>query len=155
MPGAASVQVLGAAPLGLVLGGPAVAAGCLFVWLLVRLARDPGPDPAEMAVSYELAWDRLDFSTLWQLSAPSLRNGRTRDRFLADQRAAYSVGREWRNLVLRAIPDEVEVAGESARVLVRLALRSGQAVVDEVLLERAGGPWRVASCRLVEAGGTD
>ncbi|MGH9023852.1 MAG: hypothetical protein ACRDV9_12265 [Acidimicrobiia bacterium] len=149
---AAPAPFLGVAPLGLALGGPALAAGFMFVWLLVRLFRDQGPDPAETAISYELAWDRLDFSTLWRLSAPALREGRTRDRFLTDQRGAYSDGRQWRNLVVRAIPDEAEIAGESARVMVRLALRNGDSLVDEVLLDRSGGPWRVASCRLVEAG---
>ena len=58
-------------------------------WLVVAVAKAGTPSPADTAVAYEHAWDRLDFSTLWSLSGPNLRDGRTRDQFVRDKRAAY------------------------------------------------------------------
>ncbi len=39
----------------------AVTVFALVIALIVLFARDRGPAPADIAVSYELAWDRLDF----------------------------------------------------------------------------------------------
>ncbi len=59
------------------------------VWLIVAVGKAGAPGPADTAVAYEHAWDRLDFATLWNLSGPNLRDGRTRDQFVRDKLAAY------------------------------------------------------------------
>ena len=58
-------------------------------WVIVAVAKAGAPSPADTAVAYEHAWDRLDFSTLWNLSGPNLRDGRTRDQYVRDKVAAY------------------------------------------------------------------
>jgi hypothetical protein len=59
------------------------------IWLVVAAGKSGAPGPADTAVAYEHAWDRLDFATLWNLSGPTLRDGRTRDQFVRDKLAAY------------------------------------------------------------------
>src|SRR5262249_16600022 len=53
----------------------AVVIFALVVTLVVIFAREPGPTPPDIAIAYELAWDRLDFDTLWTLAGPELRDG--------------------------------------------------------------------------------
>ena len=40
----------------------------LMIAVVVAIARDRGPGPGDVAVAYELAWDRLDFESLFTLS---------------------------------------------------------------------------------------
>jgi len=118
-------------------------------WLVVAVAKAEGPGPADTAVAYEHAWDQLDFATLWNLSAPNLRDGRTRDQFVHDKAAAYEgEGRGLAGLVRSVQPDQVDVNGPVARVLTRLELHTGEALVDEMLLERIGPSWHVTAYHL-------
>ena len=48
---------------------------CLAV--VVAIAKDRGPGPEDVAVSYEMAWDRFDFDVLWTLSGRSCVTGST------------------------------------------------------------------------------
>ena len=115
-------------------------------WLVVAVGKAGAPSPADTAVAYEHAWDRLDFSTIWNLSGPILRDGRTRDQFVRDKVAAYrGEGHGLAGLVRSAEPEQVDVHGPVARVLTRLDLHSGETVVDEVLLERIGPAWHVTA----------
>ena len=115
-------------------------------WLVVAVAKAGSPSPADTAVAYEHAWDRLDFSTLWSLSGPNLRDGRTRDQFVRDKLAAYhGEGRGLSALVRSVRPEQVDVNGPVARVLARLELHTGESVVDEMLLERIGPAWHVTA----------
>jgi hypothetical protein len=115
-------------------------------WLVVAVATAGAPSPADTAVAYEHAWDRLDFSTLWNLSGPNLRDGRTRDQFVRDKLAAYrGEGHGLSGLVSGVHPEQVDVNGPVARVLARLELHSGDSVVDEMLLERIGPAWHVTA----------
>jgi hypothetical protein len=115
-------------------------------WLVVAVAKVGSPNPADTAVAYEHAWDRLDFSTLWNLSGPNLRDGRTRDQFVRDKVAAYQgEGHGLAGLVRTVRPEQVDVNGPVARVLARLELHSGETVVDEMLLERIGPAWHVTA----------
>lgn len=115
-------------------------------WLVVAVAKAGAPSAADTAVAYEHAWDRLDFSTLWNLSGPNLRDGRTRDQFVRDKLAAYrGEGRGLAGLVRSVEPERVDVSGPVARVLARLDLHSGETVVDEMLLERIGPAWHVTA----------
>ncbi|MEW6476203.1 MAG: hypothetical protein AB1679_28420 [Actinomycetota bacterium] len=119
------------------------------VWLMVAVAKAGTPGPADTAVSYEHAWDRLDFATLWNLSGPNLRDGRTRDQFVRDKMAAYEgEGPRLSSLVRSVEPEKVDVNGPVARVLTRLHLHSGETVVDEMLLERIGPSWHVTAYHL-------
>ncbi|HEU5448768.1 MAG TPA: hypothetical protein VFW57_07120, partial [Acidimicrobiia bacterium] len=114
--------------------------------LIYLIGRGTGPGPADTAVAYEHAWDRLDFATLWNLSGPNLRDGRTRDQFVRDKVAAYRYeAHGLAGLVQSVHPETVDVNGPVARVLARLDLHSGESVVDEMLLERIGPAWHVTA----------
>jgi hypothetical protein len=114
-------------------------------WLIVAVAKVGAPGPGDTAVAYEYAWDHLDFSTLWNLSGPNLRDGRTRDQFVRDKLVAYQgETRSLAGLVRSAEPERVDVNGPVARVLTRLDLH-GESVVDELLLERIGPAWHVTA----------
>ena len=116
------------------------------IWLIVAVAKAGAPSPADTAVAYEHAWDRLDFATLWNLSGPNLRDGRTRDQFVRDKVAAYRhEGPGLAGLVRSVQPEKIDVNGPVARVLTRLELHSGESVVDEMLLERIGPTWHVTA----------
>ncbi len=123
------------------------------MWLIVAVAKAGAPSPADTAVAYEHAWDRLDFATLWNLSGPNLRDGRTRDQFVRDKLAAYE-GEVPRpaGLVRSVQPEQVDVNGPVARVLARLDLHSGETVVDEMLLERIGPAWHVTAYHISPRG---
>ncbi|HYH52085.1 MAG TPA: hypothetical protein VEG38_21270 [Acidimicrobiia bacterium] len=119
------------------------------IWLMIAVAKTGGPNPADTAVAYEHAWDRLDFATLWNLSGPNLRDGRSRDQFVRDKRAAYEgEGHGLSGLVRSIEPEQVDVNGPVARVLARLHLHTGETVVDEMLLERIGPAWHVTAYHL-------
>ena len=118
-------------------------------WLVVAVAKAGALGPADTAVAYEHAWDRLDFSTLWNLSGPGLRDGRTRDQFVRDKLTAYhGESRALAGLVRTVEPERVDVNGPVARVLTRLRLHSGETLVDELLLERVGPSWQVTAYHL-------
>ena len=116
------------------------------IWLFVAVGKSGGPSPADTAIAYEHAWDRLDFATLWNLSGPNLRDGRTRDQFVRDKLAAYEhEAHGLAGLVQSVHPEKVDINGPVARVLARLELHSGESVVDEMLLERIGPAWHVTA----------
>ena len=118
-------------------------------WLVVAVAKAGAPGPADTAVAYEHAWDHLDFSTLWNLSGPNLRDGRTRDQFVRDKVAAYhGESRSLAGLVASVEPERVDINGPVARVLSRLELHSGESLVDELLLERIGPAWHVTAYQI-------
>jgi hypothetical protein len=111
--------------------------------LVLALATEPGPSPAEVAVGYELAWDRLDFEALWALSGSELRDGLSRREFVAVKRAAYREQDELRRLAGHVAVEEIVVDARSATVGTRLELRDGAAVRNELLLARRDGRWQV------------
>lgn len=121
----------------------------IVMWMVIAVAKAGAPGPADTAVAYEHAWDRLDFSTLWNLSGPGLRDGRTRDQFVRDKVTAYhGEARSLAGLVRTVEPERVDVNGPVARVLTRLRLHSGESLVDELLLERVGPAWQVTAYHL-------
>lgn len=115
-------------------------------WLVVAVGKMGAPGPADTATAYEHAWDRLDFATLWDLSGPNLRDGRTKDQFVRDKAAAYhGEDHGLAGLVRSVEPERVDVNGPVARVLARLRLHSGETLLDEMLLERIGPAWHVTA----------
>jgi hypothetical protein len=120
----------------------------LVLALVVMIGLEPGPDPGEVAVSYELAWDRLDFDALWSLSGTELRDGRSRHEFMADKREAYAGQRELAGLAREVKLDEVLRGSELAAVRTRVLLRDGTAVRNQVQLALREGTWKVIGYHL-------
>ena len=118
--------------------------------LVVAVARDKGPSPGDVAVSYELAWDRLDFDALWTLSAPELRDGLDRHAFVAAKRSAYEQQRTLRGLVEHVGIDDTTVTrgGDAALVTTGVQLRDGSLVHNSVQLARRQSQWQVVAYRL-------
>jgi hypothetical protein len=115
-------------------------------WVVVAVGKAGAPGPADTAVAYEYAWDRLDFATLWNLSGPNLRDGRTRDQFVRDKQAAYQGEDQGLAGLVRSVhPEKVDANGPVARVLARLDLHTGESLIDEMLLERIGPAWHVTA----------
>ena len=112
--------------------------------VVVGVAKDRGPRPDDVAVSYEHAWDRLDFSALFTLSASELRDGLDRKDFVAAKRSAYATRTELRGLVASVTVDESTVRGDNAVVTTRVELRDGSVVHDTVQLVRRDARWQVA-----------
>ena len=132
--------------IGIVLG--AVIALCIA--LVVAVARDKGPGPGDVAVSYEYAWDRLDFDVLWTLSAKELRDGLDRKQFVATKRAAYEQQHRLSGLVAHVGVDDVSVttSGDVALVTTRVDLRDQATVHNVVQLNRRNSRWQVVGYHL-------
>lgn len=117
----------------------------LVVAMVIGVALDPGPQPGEVAIAYELAWDRLDFATLWDLSGPELRDGRTRKEYVVAKRQVYDAQPALRRLVEDVAADAVARSKRDAVVATRLELRDGGTVHNEVSLIRRHGHWQVVA----------
>ncbi len=120
----------------------------LCVALIVAVARDPGPRPDEVALAYELAWDRLDFESLWTLSGVELRDGLERGAFVAAKRAAYSARPELGRLARDVAIDDVAGGMAHAAVRTSVVLRDGESVHNQIHLAKRGGKWLVVGYQL-------
>ena len=120
----------------------AVVIFALVITLVVIFAREPGPTPTDIAISYELAWDRLDFDTLWSLSGPELRDGLDKREYIAAKARAYEGRHELRNLADHVDIDEANVGIGHAQCTVGVDLR------EHVSLPRDGHD-AVAESRLL------
>lgn len=120
----------------------------LCIALVVAVARDRGPSPGDVAVAYELAWDRLDFETLWTLSGPELRDGRAKDEFVADKRKAYEHNTGLTGLAHEVALEDVVAGDELAAVRTRIELRDGNVVRNELHLVRRDQRWEVVTYEL-------
>lgn len=127
--------------------------GSLVASMILIIAVEPGPSPSDLAIAYELAWDRLDFATIWSLSDPSNRDGRTRREFVTGKKVAYAQGVYPTNRVASAHVDEIEVSGEVAIAITSLSLlptagapraSMGQ-IQNEIRMARRMGRWEVTS----------
>jgi hypothetical protein len=94
-------------------------------------------------VSYEYAWDRLDFHALYSLSASELRDGLDRRHYVAAKRVAYAQRAELRGLVEQVVADDVAVRGTHAIVTTRVDLRDGAVVHNRIDLIRRTSRWQV------------
>jgi hypothetical protein len=120
----------------------------LCVALVVLIAKDRGPAPVDVAVSYELAWDRLDFEGLWSLSAAELRDGLDRHEFVSRKRAAYANQRALRELGADVTVEDHARRGDIATVTTRVDLRDGSSARNRIVLVRRAGRWQVAAYQL-------
>ncbi|HEX9467457.1 MAG TPA: hypothetical protein VGA11_03530 [Acidimicrobiia bacterium] len=120
----------------------------LVLAVIVAIARDHGPTPGDVAESYELAWDRLDFDVLYTLSAAELRDGRDRREFVESKRVAYENQPTLRDLLVTVAIDQVIVAGNAASVATRIVLRDGSTVRNRIDLVRRNSRWQVVAYHL-------
>ena len=120
--------------------------GLLLCFLFVALALEQSPAPADVAIAYETAWDRLDFSMLFDLSSSELRDGMRRDAFIAAKRKAYG-DHDRSRLGARIEVDEAVTGHDTALVVTRVST-NGSSVRNNVLLERRGGSWIVVGYNL-------
>jgi hypothetical protein len=130
--------------------GAVLLALCLAV--VIAVAKDTGPQPDDVAVSYEHAWDRLDFDALWTLSAAELRDGLDRTQFVAAKTTAYAERHELRGLARGITVDDSIVRRDNALVTTRVELRDGAVVHNSVHLVRRSSRWQVAAYAMVPAG---
>jgi len=130
-----------------------IAGAVLFLCLalVVAVARDPGPPPGEVAVAYELAWDRLDFETLWSLSGTELRDDRSKHEFVAAKRAAYDRTPGLAGLAQHVSLEDVAGGAEVAVARTRIELTDGAVVRNELQLARRDGTWQVVAYELRES----
>jgi hypothetical protein len=127
----------------------AVVIFALVMSVIVLFARDPGPTPADIAIAYELAWDRLDFDTLWALSGPELRDGLDKREYTAAKTRAYEGRHELRNLADHVDIDDASVGIGHAAVRTRVTLRDGAVVRNDVVLTKRSAAWLVTGYQLV------
>lgn len=127
----------------------AVLVFAVVISVIVIYARDPGPTPVDIAVGYELAWDRLDFDALWSLSAVELRDGLDKPAFIAAKRAAYEGRSELGHLVAHVDVEEQDVTGFHAVVRTCVTLHDGSVVHNDVSLIRRASAWAVSGYQLV------
>ena len=128
----------------------AVVIFALVITLVVIFAREPGPVPTDIAISYELAWDRLDFDTLWALSGPELHDGLDKREYIAAKKRAYEGRHELRNLADHVDIDDATIGIGHAAVRTRVTLRDGTVVRNDVVLtKRSAAAWAVTGYQLV------
>jgi hypothetical protein len=126
--------------------GAAIVLLCFTV--VIAVARDRGPQPSDVAIAYELAWDRLDFESLWTMSGAELRDGRDRRDFVVAKRAAYAQQPGLGGLAENVFVDDLAVVGDTAVVSTAVALRDGTTVHNQVGLARRSGRWQVVAYQL-------
>ncbi len=113
--------------------------------LVVAIARDKGPGPEDVAVAYELAWDRLDFESIFTLSADELRDGMDRHAFVAVKRNAYEQQHALRGLVARVGIEDSASSRDAAVVITRVELSDGSLVHNRVEVARRNARWQVVA----------
>lgn len=120
----------------------------LVLAVVVAIARDHGPGPDDVAVAYELAWDHLDFESLFTLSGAELRDGLDRHAFIGAKRAAYQQRHSLGGLVERVGIEQQATVGEAAAVITRVELKDGTVARNRVELARRNSRWHVVEYRL-------
>ena len=125
----------------------------LTIAVVVVIAKDRGPGPGEVAVAYELAWDRLDFESLFTLSGLELRDGLDRRQFIAAKRSAYKQQHELGGLVERVGIDQMANSREAAVAITEVELHDRAVVHNRVEMTRRNGRWQVVAYRLEPSAG--
>jgi len=120
----------------------------LAITVVVVIAKDRGPGPGEVAVAYELAWDRLDFESLFTLSGLELRDGLDRREFIAAKRSAYAQQHELGGLVERVGIDQVANSRDAAVAITEVELHDRAVVHNRIEMTRRNGRWQVVAYRL-------
>jgi hypothetical protein len=116
--------------------------------VVVMIAKDRDPGPGEVAVAYELAWDRLDFESLFTLSGTELRDGLDRRGFVVAKRAAYAQQHALGGLVERVDVDQVANTRDAAVAITEVELHDRAVVHNRVEMVRRNGRWQVVAYQL-------
>jgi hypothetical protein len=119
--------------------------------VVVAIAKDRGPGPGEVAVAYEVAWDNLDFESLFTLSGAELRDGLDRRGFIAAKRLAYAQQRTLGGLVERVGIDQVANTRDAAVAITDVELHDQTVVHNRVEMARRNGRWLVVAYQLEPA----
>lgn len=109
----------------------------LAVAVVVGVARDPGPDPADVAIGYARALGVGDFDAVYRLIDPDLLEGRNRPQWVAEQ-----LGRPHLTFAPDAVESRDRVVGEE-QATVQLAIGADRTVPVELV--RRQRVWTVAS----------
>ena len=120
----------------------------LVLSVVVMIAKDRGPGPDEVAVAYELAWDRLDFESLYTLSGLELRDGLERREFIHAKRTAYAQQHGLGGLVERVGVDQVANNREAAVAITAVELHDHAVVHNRIEMARRNGRWQVVAYQL-------
>ena len=99
-------------------------------------------------MAYELAWDRLDFESLYTLSGLELRDGLDRRGFIDAKRSAYAQQHDLGGLVERVGVDQVANSREAAVAITAVELHDRAVVHNRVEMARRNGRWQVVAYRL-------
>lgn len=121
----------------------------LAVVMLVFVGTERGPQPADVAIAYERAWQRHDWSTLFDLSAKEMRDGLARDQFVMAKRKSVAKSSAVEDELVDVTIDEVVAASDTASVITRLVARSGSPIRSRVMCERRNGRWQVVAHNVV------
>jgi len=116
----------------------------LVLAVIIGVARETGPGPADVAIGFELAWDRRDFSAVYQLMGEELREGLTRQEFVAAQRATDADHARAGQLIEQASVETADEGKEAAVVVTRLELHGGGEIYHQLGLVRRES-WVVVS----------
>jgi hypothetical protein len=116
--------------------------------VVVLIAKDRGPGPGEVAVAYELAWDRLDFESLFTLSGAELRDGLDRRGFVTAKRSAYQQQAALSGLVDHVGIDQFASTRDAAVAITTVELHDEAVVHNRVEMARRNGRWQVVAYRL-------
>ncbi|MCZ7530611.1 MAG: hypothetical protein M5U31_09870 [Acidimicrobiia bacterium] len=130
-----------------------VALGILLLLLVIRFATESGPTPEEVALAYEEAWDRFDFASVWELSGMEIRDGRSRNEFVAAKRAAFADRPSLDRLTGRVLVEDVVIESQRANVRTSLGLDDGSPTGSDITMERRDGRWQVVA--YTYTGGSD
>jgi hypothetical protein len=123
----------------------AIAGGIIVVLVFVlwiAFGKEPGPGPADVAIAYETAWDRLDFDLLFSLSGAELRDGLRREQFIRVKRAAYADERTRGRIGARVEVEDLVATDQTAIVSTRITSDEGS-VHNRVVLEKHATGWMV------------
>ena len=104
----------------------------LAIAVIVGVARNPGPSAADVAIGFELAWDRLDFAAVYQLMGDELRDNLSRQEFVAVKRAARGDGAHLGHVVEHVSVELLDEGKDAAVVVTKLMLRDGREIQNEV-----------------------
>ena len=126
----------------------AVAVVGLVIALVLAVACERGPPPSDVALAYEMAWDHLDFESLWAVSGDELRDGLGRREFVAAKVAAYAQQTRLSHLARDIVIESVDQGGDFAVVLTRVELHDGDLAQNELHLVKRVGRWSVVEYRL-------
>jgi hypothetical protein len=124
----------------LAIAGGIIVALVFVLW--IAFGTEPGPGPADVAIAYETAWDRLDFDLLFTLSGEEMRDGLRREQFIRAKRAAYAGAGARGRIGARVEVEDLVSTDQTAVVATRITSDEGS-VHNRVVLEKRATGWMV------------